>query len=83
MKTIVAGFTRGSQMDSENRPEPAGATGPRPFSEKLYTLWVALVLVAVIAAGFGISFFAYPYLVTNGPSASVETMGELWDGSPP
>ena len=24
--------------------------------EKLYTLWVALVLVAVIAAGFGISF---------------------------
>ena len=75
-------------MDGKNSPVPNSANpvnvaGHPPISEKLHTLWVALVLAALVAAGFGISFLAYPYLVANGPSASVETIGEMWDGAMP
>jgi hypothetical protein len=67
-------------MDSKNRPDVVNA---RPPSEKLYTLWLALMLTAVVAAGFTLSYFVYAHLVANGPVVSVESVGELWDGGVP
>jgi hypothetical protein len=51
----------------------------RSLADRLYTLWLALVLVAVVAAGFGLSYFAFAQLASVGPAVSVETMGELWE----
>jgi hypothetical protein len=57
--------------------------GRRSLSQKLYTVGVALVLAAVVAVGFGLSYLAYAHLAANGATASAETLGELWDGSTP
>jgi hypothetical protein len=44
--------------------------------EKLYSLWLGLVLVAVIAAGFTLSYFAYARLSSKAPATSVETYND-------
>jgi hypothetical protein len=59
---------------------PILTAAERPsLTDRLYTLWLALVLVAVVAAGFGLSYFAVTQLASVGPAVSVETMGELWE----
>jgi hypothetical protein len=37
------------------------------------------MLVGVVAAGFGLSYFAFTQLASVGPAVSVETVGELWE----
>ena len=58
---------------------PATTSGCSSLSNKLYTLWLALMLMAIVAVGFGLSYFTYAHLVASGPAASVETIGELWE----
>jgi hypothetical protein len=58
-------------------------TSERSLSDKLYTLWLALMIGATVALGFGFSYFTYAQLVASGPAVPVETMGELWDSSIP
>jgi hypothetical protein len=64
-------------------PVPVVTTGRCSLFNKLYTLWLALMLMAIVAAGFGLSYFTYAHLVANGPTASVETIGELWESGAP
>ena len=64
-------------------PRPVLTRSGGSLSEKLYALGTALVLAAVVAAGFALSYAAYGYLATNAPTAPMETLGELWDGTAP
>jgi hypothetical protein len=53
--------------------------GWRPsLSEKLRSLWLGLLLLAIVAAGFSLSYFAYARLASHGSgsSLSVETHGD-------
>ena len=61
----------------------AGAPSPARRFNEFYTLWMALLATAIVAAGFGVSYLAYASLTSQVPAASVETLGELWDGAAP
>jgi hypothetical protein len=50
---------------------------------KLYTLWMVLMLVAVVGTGFGLSYLAYDHIIANAPAVSVETIGDLGEGGLP
>jgi hypothetical protein len=52
-------------------------------SHGFHTLWMALLAAAIVAVGFGVSYLAYANLTSHVPAASVETLGELWDGGAP
>ncbi len=55
----------------------------RTHSKQGYALWMALLTTALVAAGFGVSYLACANLTTGVPAASVESLGELWDGGSP
>ena len=57
-------------------------SGRQSLTNKFYTLWLALLLMAIVAAGFGLSYFTYAHLVANGPTTSMETIGEIWESGP-
>jgi hypothetical protein len=68
-------------MDPENQATDSilpGAKRPS-LADRLYALWLGLMVVAVVAAGFGLSYFACTELASVGPAVSVETVGELWE----
>lgn len=46
----------------------------------LRTLWLACLLVVIIVAGFALTYFVYGRLGNHVP-ASIEAIGELWDGA--
>lgn len=48
-----------------------------------YTLWMAILATAIVAAGFGLSFLAYAKLTTYAPEQTVETLGDPWDAALP
>jgi hypothetical protein len=55
----------------------------RSFAGRFHAVWVFLLLVAIVAAGFGLSYLAYHHILAGGSVMSVETIGEIWDGSTP
>ena len=69
-----------SSFTSSTSPLLAGASARlgwrQNLMERLYSLWVMLVLVAVIAAGFTLSYFAYARLSSKAPATSVETYND-------
>ena len=52
-------------------------------ANRLYTLWLAILATAIVAAVFGASFLTYAKLTTYAPDQSVETSGDPWDSAIP
>jgi hypothetical protein len=50
--------------------------GWRTLLERLQSLWLGLILLAIVAAGFTLSYFVYARLTAHSPGTSVETYGE-------
>jgi hypothetical protein len=71
---------RQTEVDARSACDPPSS---RRESNGFYTLWMALLATAIVAAGFGVSFLAYANLTSHVPAASVETLGDLWDGAAP
>ncbi len=51
----------------------------RPFLQKLHTFGLAMLLVAIVGAGFALSYVTYVRLLGQGTAVSVETISELWE----
>lgn len=66
-KNLVASYVPAS------RPVAAG-------DGVLHTVWLAVSLVAILVATFGLSCLAYSHLAAESERATQGPLGELWNG---
>jgi len=70
-----------SLFSAVNESERPTAPVCRTWTEKLYTLWLAMMMVAIVATGFGLAGFIYVRVTDLAPTISVDSIGELGEGS--